>query len=91
MKESAFEKRVGMEVGKLGGVYLKLTGIKGIPDRIVLLPGGKVGFIELKALGEKPRNIQKKWISQLKDLGFVSDWADNFEKAMRLIDDIQTS
>ncbi|MEG1106920.1 MAG: VRR-NUC domain-containing protein [Eubacterium sp.] len=91
MKESAFEKRVGMEVRKLGGVYLKLTGIKGIPDRIVLLPGGKVGFIELKALGEKPRNIQKKWISQLKDLGFVSDWADNFEKAMRLIDDIQTS
>ncbi|MEG2898259.1 MAG: VRR-NUC domain-containing protein [Eubacterium sp.] len=91
MKESAFEKRVGMEVEKLGGVYLKLTGIKGIPDRIVLLPGGKVGFIELKALGEKPRNIQKKWISQLKDLGFVSDWADNFEKAMRLIDDIQTS
>ncbi|MEG2285747.1 MAG: hypothetical protein RSB90_09290 [Eubacterium sp.] len=41
-----------MEVRKLGGVYLKLTGIKGIPDRIVLLPGGKVGFIELKALGD---------------------------------------
>lgn len=46
-----------------------MTGEKGIPDRLVILPGGKCIFVELKREGEKPRPIQDYRIQQLKFLG----------------------
>ncbi len=42
----------------------------GIPDRIILLPKGKIEIIETKRPGREPRTIQKKKIRQFKDLGF---------------------
>ena len=46
-----------------------MTGEAGIPDRLVILPGGKCIFVELKREGEKPRPIQDYRIQQLKFLG----------------------
>lgn len=46
-----------------------MTGEKGIPDRLVILPGGKCIFVELKREGEKPRPIQDFRIKQLMHLG----------------------
>ena len=40
-----------------------------MPDRIVVLPGNKVGFVELKKPGEEPRKIQKVQIRFLRKLG----------------------
>lgn len=72
MLEKEIEKALVDKIKALGGLCLKFTSpsMTGIPDRMILLPNGKVGFIETKRPGEKPRPIQKKRISQLKDLGF---------------------
>lgn len=72
MTEKALEKKLKKEVEKLGGLCLKLVtpGFTGIPDRLVLLPGGKVWFVEVK----KPKSgklseRQKIVLDQLKALG----------------------
>lgn len=43
-----------------GGIALKLVspGFDGMPDRLVLLPGGKIGFVEVKVPGKEPRPLQ---------------------------------
>ena len=72
MKESRLERRLKREIENLGGMSLKLTvpNRRGMPDRLILLPGGKVYFVEMKAPGKKPRPLQIKRAKQLKALGF---------------------
>jgi hypothetical protein len=41
-----------------------------MPDRLVLLPGGKLAFVEVKAPGKKPRMLQVKRHEKLRELGF---------------------
>lgn len=72
MEESKIENRLKKEIELIGGKALKFVspGMSGVPDRIILLPHGRIVFIELKAPGKKPRPIQIKRIKELKDLGF---------------------
>ncbi|RQN12512.1 VRR-NUC domain-containing protein [Clostridium butyricum] len=72
MRESKIEKSLKDRVQDMGGIALKFVspGMAGVPDRIVLIPNGKVVFVELKAQGKKLRPIQLKRKSQLEYLGF---------------------
>lgn len=56
--EKTLEAYLCQKVKSLGGKCLKMTGEAGIPDRLVILPGGKCIFVELKREGERPRPIQ---------------------------------
>lgn len=71
MKEYAIEKHLVRKAQARGGVCLKFTspGMSGVPDRIVILPGGKIGFAELKAPGKKPRRLQRNVLRRLYRLG----------------------
>lgn len=73
MLESEIEKRLVKEAKAIDGLCLKFTSpsMDGVPDRIVLLPEGKIGFVEVKAKGKKPRPLQVRKIKQLRDLGFM--------------------
>lgn len=73
MLESEIEKRLVKEAKAIDGLCLKFTSpsMAGVPDRIVLLPEGKIGFVEVKAKGKKPRPLQVRKIKQLRDLGFM--------------------
>ena len=71
-----------------GGMCLKQTGIAGIPDRLVLLPGGQAAFVELKAPGEKPRKLQRMRIKQLQRLGFRCYVIDSMQQVADLVDRI---
>lgn len=57
VREEVIERHLVNEVKKAGGIAYKFTspGRRGVPDRIVLLPNGKIIFVECKAPGEKPR------------------------------------
>lgn len=71
-RESAIEKHLVNEVKKAGGIAYKFVspGRKAVPDRLVLLPGGCLIFVECKAPGEKPRADQIREHEKLRALGF---------------------
>lgn len=80
--ESKIEAKLKCEVENLGGLALKFTspGMAGVPDRLVLLPKGKIYFVELKAPGKKLRPLQLKRKEQLESLGFKVYVMDSYEK-----------
>ena len=79
-----------MAVKKMGGMAVKFVspGLDGVPDRIVLLPGGKVAFVELKAPGKKLRPLQEKRKGQLEGLGFPVYVVDRVEQIGGVLDEI---
>jgi len=71
-RESTIEKHLAAEVKKAGGIAYKFVspGRRSVPDRLVLLPGGRLVFVECKAPGEKPRPDQLREHKRLRALGF---------------------
>ena len=55
MREKEIEAALVKAAKKRNGMALKFVspGMSGVPDRLVLLPDGKLGFIELKAPGKR--------------------------------------
>ena len=72
MRENEVEKQFVEAVRAAGGQALKFTSqsMNGVPDRLVLLLGGKCAFVELKAPGKQMRILQRKRRLQLEALGF---------------------
>lgn len=72
MREKDIEAGLVKAVRKTGGICPKFIspGMDGMPDRIVLMPGGKIGFVEVKAPGKKPRKLQIRRHVVLRHLGF---------------------
>jgi len=72
MKEAKIEESLKSNFEKLGGKVLKFnsSSMNGLPDRIVLLPGGIIFFAELKAPGKKARPLQIMAHRMLRKLGF---------------------
>lgn len=70
-RERDIEKWLREKIQQLGGVAMKFNspGNDGVPDRIAILPGGQVWFIELKKDGEVPTKIQEWQIERLRKLG----------------------
>ena len=75
VRESALEKKLKERIERAGGLCLKWTspGFSGVPDRIVLLPGARILFVEVKRPGTKdgmsPR--QKRVADLIRRLGFT--------------------
>ncbi len=91
MREKIVEAVLVRAARKRGGLALKFVspGMDGVPDRIVLLPGGRIGFVELKAPGGKMRPLQEKRKSQLRWLGFLVFCVDRKEQIEEVLDEIQ--
>jgi len=70
MREKTIEQYLVQEVKKRNGMCIKLLGIVGIPDRMVLLPVRIIVFIETKTSKGKLSPLQKWWEKSLKALGF---------------------
>lgn len=71
--EKEIEAKLTAAVKRRGGLCLKWTcpGWAGVPDRIALLPGGKVVFVELKRpMGGRLSPRQEWWGHKLSALGF---------------------
>lgn len=72
MLEKTVEKRLVDGIKRRGGKALKFipTACKGMPDRLVLLPGGRVIWVELKADDGELSPMQCKRRKELQALGF---------------------
>lgn len=90
MKESELERKFCGLVSQAGGKAYKFVspGNTGVPDRIVVFPGGRIGFIELKREGEKPRKQQRFQQAELERLGCYTAVVDSMECAEAAIDEM---
>lgn len=75
MSEAKLEGKLREKVKKLGGIAIKffVLSFTGFPDRIVIMPGGKIWFVELKnpLTKRKPSDRQLFVHAQLQKLGFT--------------------
>lgn len=93
MREKEIEKKLTLEAKKRGGLALKFVtpGFDGMPDRIVLMPEGKIAFVEVKAPGKHPRPLQMVRHRLLHGLGFLVFILDDESQIGGILDAIQSS
>lgn len=93
MREKYIEQKLVKAVKAAGGIAPKFIspGLAGMPDRLVLLPGGKVAFVEVKGYGIKPRPLQLKRHETLRRLGFKVYVLDEQRQIEVILDEIQTT
>ena len=93
MREKTIEAKLVTAVRQLGGLALKFIspGLDGVPDRLVLLPGGRMAFIELKAPGKEMRPLQVRRKRQLEALGFLVYCIDSPEQIGAILNEIQSA
>ena len=90
MREKFIEHKLVTETNRCGGLAWKFVspGVVGVPDRIILMPQGKIGFVEVKAPHRKPRAIQTRRIEQLQELGFKVFVLDDVEQIKNVLEEI---
>ena len=93
MREKDIERKLKMEVSSHGGICWKFVspGTAGVPDRIILMPKGKIAFVEVKQKGEKPRPLQLARHKFLRQLGFKVYILDDVNQIGGIIDEIQSA
>ena len=92
MLEKDIERKLVKSVQAMGGICPKLTspGSGGMPDRMVLLPGGRIAFVEVKAHGMRPRPLQLRQHGMLRRLGFMVFILDDVEQIGGILSEIQS-
>jgi hypothetical protein len=90
MRESTLEQRLVREVERIGGRAPKWVspGNRGVPDRIIILPGGRTVFVEMKAPGKRLKPLQEKWARELRQLGHQVYVIDSHEDIDRFIAEV---
>ena len=90
MREKNIESKLAAEVRRRGGLAPKFVspGLDGVPDRLILLPGGKAAFAELKATGKTLRPLQAVRKRQLEKLGFRVFVIDSTEQIGGVLDEL---
>lgn len=91
--EKTLERKGGDIVKRYGGLYIKLfsPSFTGLPDRFILLPGGKVLFVEWKSRNGVLSPRQKIVIPQLQKLGFKVLIINSEEQLKDLEHEIRTA
>ena len=88
--ERTIEQELAARTRAMGGIAPKFTspGFDGMPDRLVLLPRGRMGFVELKAPERKPRPLQMARHRLLRRLGFKVYVIDGIEQIDSVLEEI---
>ena len=91
MREKTIEQKMKAAVVSMGGIAPKFIspGMDGMPDRLILLPGGHMAFAEMKAPGKVLRPLQVRRKRQLESLGFRVYVIDSPEQIGGVLDAIQ--
>ena len=93
MRGRDVERYLRERVKQLGGRAYKFVspGNNGVPDRIVMLPGGKLFFVELKAPGKETTALQDAQIDRISKLGqdvFVVDSKEKVDNILAVSNEI---
>lgn len=93
MREKIVEEHLVKGVRLMGGLAFKFVspGVDGVPDRLILLPGERMAFCELKAPGQTLRPLQRRRKRQLEALGFRVYVIDHPDQIGGVLDDLQAT
>ena len=88
--EKVLEAELRERCKALGWMCIKLTSQyqRGLPDRLILMPGGRVCFAEIKTTGKKPTALQKVTHERLRALGYRVEVVDTTESLDNLMVDL---
>lgn len=88
MSEKEIENYLVRKIKNKKGIAYKFTspGNSGVPDRICMLPNGKIFFVELKSPGKKPRALQVNLIRKITNLGQRVYVVDSKEMVDRVLE-----
>lgn len=91
MRESTLERKMRQAVERAGGKMPKWVspGNRGVPDRIAILPGGRVVFVEMKAPGKQLQPLQRKWKKTLLALGHKHYKIDSEDDIKRFLEEME--
>lgn len=89
ISEKAIEEYLRDQAKSKGGKAYKFVspGNAGVPDRMVVLPGCEIFFVELKAPGKKPTQLQEIRICELEKLGrtvFIADSKESVDQILHV-------
>ena len=89
--EKLVERTLVDLIKKEKGLCIKLSSqhFIGLPDRLCLLPGAKIIFVELKTTKQKPRKIQAYVHDKLRKLGFRVEVIDSVQGTKDLINQLK--
>ena len=90
MREREVEQKLIAAIRLMGGQAPKFVspGMDGMPDRLILLPGGLTAFAELKAPGKPLRPLQLRRKRQLEALGFRVYVIDHPDRIGGVLDEL---
>ena len=90
IKERDVERYFKAQLEKRGALVFKFVspGQTGVPDRVVLLPGGRVVFAEMKAPGEKPRPLQRAVFARMARAGHPVYIIDSREAVKEFMEEV---
>ncbi len=93
MRECEIERKLVDAVKVKGGICWKFVSpsTAGVPDRIILMPNGRIAFVELKAPGKEMRPLQVHRKRQLEALGFRVYCIDMKEQIAEVLHEIQAT
>jgi hypothetical protein len=93
IKERDVERYFKAQLEKRGALVFKFVspGQAGVPDRVVLLPGGRVVFAEMKAPGEKPRPLQRAVFARMARAGHPVYIIDSREAVKKFMEEVMPS
>ena len=90
-RESKIEEWLNTQIKNLGGKSYKFVspGNPGVPDRIYLLPGGKVYFVELKRVIGKLSGVQLWQRDQFEQMGATFKTVYGMDQAKDLVKELK--
>lgn len=88
--EATVEEHLRTQVQALGGLCVKIRTPerKGMPDRLVILPGRPAFFVELKRPGARPRAEQIRRMAEIQALGTRAYWVDSKAAVDKLLSQV---
>lgn len=91
MKESQIEARLIKMVRNLGGLCYKFVspGNPGVPDRLLILPGGRVIFIELKTEVGRLAHIQEWQLDEMRKRGADVRVLKGLEQVKQFVEEVR--
>ncbi len=87
MLEKTIENGVTAWAKKRGIITRKMNGLgnRSWPDQMFIFPDGRIAFIEFKAPGKKPTDLQAMMLADLQARGVYADFFDNKPDALAFL------